>query len=62
MEEEKEEREEEMISGKQGWEEDGTYQSWQHFLKGAVKDFAHDLGCTLDRENTSPSEPSCTQQ
>lgn len=61
MEEEKEEREE-MISEKQGWEEDGTYQSWQHFLKDAVKDLAHNLGCTLGRENMSPSEPSCSQQ
>lgn len=58
MEEEKEEREEEVISGKQGWEEDGAQQSWQHFLKGAGKDLAHDLGRTLGRENTqSPHAP-----
>lgn len=43
MEEEKEEREE-MISGKQGWEEDGTCQSWQHFLKGVVEDLGLHAG------------------
>lgn len=37
--------------------EDGIYQSWQHFLKGAVKDLAQNLGCTLGRENHHPQSP-----
>lgn len=33
-----------MIAGKEGWEEDGTYQPWQHFLEGAIQKLAHDFG------------------
>lgn len=56
------EEEEVMVSGKRGWEDDGTYQTWQHLLEGAVQKHVCDLGQHAGQRNMAGTPQQGTLQ